>query len=378
MILTILIILSAICGAVLLAIALFNVAFGPHLRKKHTPAEKPLVSVLIPARNEERNIAACLNSILAQDYPNFEVIVLDDQSTDTTAFVVRNFMRKHDNLRLLQGRVLPNGWLGKNWACRQLAQYASGDIFVFADADTQHDPQALSRTVGYMQRFKLQALSSFSQQRTYTFAEKLFVPLVDFILYSLLVLWSVPLTKSPLFSAANGQWIAFTKEGYRRLGGHEAVKDQIVEDVELFRAAKKSGLKVMTTSGSGMIYCRMYQSWNEIWNGMSKFMFGLSGNRDLPFFMVLALFFVSVLLPWLLLFWVPQTALLLIAGQMLLRGALALAFGHPFWISVLGHPFAVAGLIAIALNSYIKTRHGGLTWKDRPLVVNTIKKEKLT
>ena len=147
-------------------------------------------------------------------------------------------------------------------------------------------PNAIANTVAYMQQLKLGLLSAFPEKVTVTLAEKLVVPVVDMFVYAGLPLWLTYYSRFPSLAAASGLWIAFTRETYQQTGGHQAVSNQIVEDVELSRLAKKHRIKILTTAGTGIVTCRMYQSFNEVWDGFSKNLFGLVRYKTIPFFIL--------------------------------------------------------------------------------------------
>ena len=273
---------------IFLTIAIFNIIFGPFLKQKHELSSKPLVSVLIPARNEEKNIGGCLQSLLAQNYDHFEIRVLDDESTDRTAAIAQEYVNQNSPIRVHSGKPLPEGWTGKNWACHQLSQQAKGDILIFTDADNRFEPAAISYTIGWMQRYQLAMFSVFPQQITSSLFEKLIVPVIDLLLYASLILWLTYHSRFSSLAAANGQWIAIQREAYEKIGGHQAVRRQIVEDVELSRLAKRNGIKILTGAGTDMVYGHMYHSAREVWDGFSKNLFGLVSNRVIPFFLIFA------------------------------------------------------------------------------------------
>ena len=149
---------------VVLTVALFNAITAPMLKNAGESQNCPRVSVLIPARNEEANIGACIEGFIAQKYNNFEIRVLDDQSTDRTGSIIEQFSERYAEVQAMQGEPLPSGWMGKNWACHQLSQYADGDILIFTDADNRPAPNAIASTVAYMQRFELGLLVSVSRE----------------------------------------------------------------------------------------------------------------------------------------------------------------------------------------------------------------------
>jgi chlorobactene glucosyltransferase len=328
--------------------------------------------MLIPARNEEANIAACLAGLAAQDYPALEILVLDDHSTDRTAEIVQGLAEHDARVKLIKGAPLPSGWLGKNWACHQLGTQATGEILIFTDADTRHVPAIVSHTVGWMQKLELGMLSAFSQHVTKTLPEKLVTPLFDMFVYSYLPLWLTYFSRDPSLAAAHGHWIAFTRAAYTRLGGHAAVRGEIVEDVELSRLAKSKGEKFLTACGKGEVFGRMYGSFQEIWEGYSKNLFGLVRFQTIPFFIILALFVVIHLVPYFLVCFAPFAKWMAaaIAMNVALRGVLALKYDHPFVVSTVLHPLAIALIILIGINSYRWHKLGNIKWKGRQFAVS--------
>ncbi|MEM4724193.1 MAG: glycosyltransferase [Candidatus Hadarchaeum sp.] len=234
------------------------------------PYPAPMVSVLVPARNEERNIRGCLESLLSQDYPSYEVLVLDDESTDGTSSVALQAAAGDPRLRVLNGSPLPEGWLGKNWACHQLAQQASGDWLVFTDADVQWEPEALTAMLALMQRSGADMLTVWPTQRTKTWAERLVVPLVMLVVIGYLPEIAVRFLPWSAFAAANGQCIVFRRSAYEAIGGHQAVAARVVEDVALARLAKKQGQRLVMALGHRLIATRMYTSWQQVRDGFAK------------------------------------------------------------------------------------------------------------
>ena len=349
-----------------------NALFGPFLAKQHKLQSTPKVSLLIPARNEEKNIGTCLDHLLKQDYKNIEIIVLDDNSDDDTSAIVKNYSQYNGQITLIEGMELPDDWTGKNWACHQLGKKASGEIFIFTDADTQHGPHAVSNTAAWMQKLDLGMLSSFPQQITVTISEKLIVPVIDFFVYGLLMLWTTYFLKSPAFAAANGQWIAFKKEAYQEIGGHESVKNEVVEDVELNRRAKNLNMKTLTMAGTNAVYCRMYHSAHEVWHGFTKNFFGLTGHNIFIFLLIEFLLLSCCVLPYLI--WMFSSTsfeiYLIILLNIAIRAVLAIRFKHPFLISILLHPVSILYAAIIGFNSYYQFHWGHFQWKDRQIHFN--------
>ena len=360
-------IVSGVLVFIFFATLLINIIFGPHMRRISLTDYSPAVSVLIPARNEEHNIATCLESFLGQEYPDFEIIVLDDESEDGTARVVTEIERTDQRIKLIKGKPLPEDWLGKNWACMQLQQHARGEILLFADADTQPTLTAIRHTVDWIKTYNLGLFSVFPQQITKGFAEKLLVPLIDFVLYSLLPLWAVYIFPSRFFAAANGQWLAFTRNAYDQIGKHVVVKNQIVEDVAFSREAKVKNIKTLTASGKDVIFCRMYSSFQEIWNGLSKNFYGLMGNNIFVLIMINCMMLLAYVVPFIFLGLGIQISYAggLIGIIVFMRLLMSIFYGHHVWISIFFHQVMILFGIFIALNSFYATNRKSVSWKGR-------------
>jgi chlorobactene glucosyltransferase len=281
------VILAAI--AAMLAVALVNVLGFPALGKRGTSHSRPGVSVLIPARNEERTITAALTSLLAQDYPDFEVLVLDDDSADSTAGIVADVAWRDPRVRLLRGAPLEEGWGGKAFACHQLAREARGELLLFVDADTQHGSASIAAGVNALQSAGADLLSVIPHQRMVTFWEKVLLPLLAFSTFCYLPMFLIRRTKDPRLAMANGQYMLFRRAAYDAIGGHAAVRTALVEDVWLARLVKEKGLVLEVMDGGSEVSCRMYSSLRGIWNGFSKNLF--AGFRySLPAMLAVALF----------------------------------------------------------------------------------------
>ena len=250
-------------------VTLFNFISNPKLHRvsKHY-ADK--VSILIPARDEESNILNLLQSIQKQDYENYEVIVLDDNSSDDTYQLCASFAKKHAQFNVIRGQELPAGWMGKNFACHQLAQAADGDFFLFLDADETVYDGLINSAVHRMYLRKLSLLSLFANQSMRTFGEFAVVPLMHFILLNLLPVQLVYLVKKNSVAAASGQFMLFEAGSYRRNQWHEQVADEVVEDVAIMKQVKGNNLNGEVLLANGMISCRMYKNYREAVNGFSK------------------------------------------------------------------------------------------------------------
>jgi len=248
----------------------------------------PLVSVLVPARNEAKRIAPCVRSLLAQDYPRLELLVLNDHSEDETESILRRLgLGEHNPARrLIQGAALPPGWTGKNWACHQLAQQARGAWLLFTDADTEHAPGALASAQAHAQAARADLLSAWPRLMTKTWSERLIIPVIHILAVAFyphaLLAWlqrhperlrRCPPSALRALGGANGQFLFFKKTAYDAIGGHAAVRAHLVEDVALGReiaARLGEGMRLVNCDGSRLVECRMYLRFGEVWEGFTK------------------------------------------------------------------------------------------------------------
>jgi chlorobactene glucosyltransferase len=240
----------------------------------HRPATKdlPLVSIIVPARNEADNIAGLTATLLCTRYARYEVILVDDRSTDGTAEIAKRLEANHpDVIRVLAGEPLPAGWVGKCWACWQGYRAAKGDVLVFTDADTRHHENLLGHALGALRDTGVDLLSVFPRQLTFTFWERLIQPhIFTAIMMRFRDGEQVNRTRNPRNVIANGQFIAFTREGYEAIGGHEAVRTEVTEDLRLAQQTVAAGRRMYMAWADDLIATRMYRSLHGIIEGWSK------------------------------------------------------------------------------------------------------------
>jgi len=257
-----------------LLLIFLNTLNNLRLLRRPKPPERwldpPLVSVLVPARNEERNIGRCVRSLLAQDYPRLEILVLDDDSDDGTAAVVEELAGRDERLRLLRGQPLPPNWHGKAYACYQLARAARGEWLLFTDADTTHASLCISATVRMAQQTGADLLSLFPEFVAGSWGERLMLPIIPFALLAGLPLPFVHRVRPPRAAIALGPFMLFSRHGYCRCGGYAAVKANIVDDLGLARQVKAVGGRLVLADGTGLVQARMYHGLRELWRGISK------------------------------------------------------------------------------------------------------------
>ncbi len=374
---------DAVVLIVMLLIALLNALTFPRLRPPQPDparpvivpsAETPLVSILIPARDEATAIAATVRSLLAQTYAPFEVIVLDDGSSDGTGAIAQAAAGDDARLQVITGQPLLAGWLGKSWACHQLSLRAQGSLIVFADADVQWQPDGLAALVALMQRTQADLLTVWSTQITVTWGERLIVPLMALAIFAYLPVLLVHHLTSAAFAAANGQCLAFRRSAYQALGGHICVRDSVVEDMSFARQIKARGLRLRMADGAGLITCRMYRRWGDVRAGFAKnILAGYGGHVTL--LMLASVFHLAVFtLPavWLLIGGLlpasdayPLVPLLLTLLGIGVR-ALTAAATRQRWRDALLMPLSALLMTWIAGQAiWSQWRYGGSQWKGR-------------
>ncbi|MCX7731682.1 MAG: glycosyltransferase family 2 protein [candidate division WOR-3 bacterium] len=338
--------------------------------EKNGRSSFPRVSVLIPARNEEATIGPCVASLLAQDYPDYEVLVLDDRSQDRTAEILQSF--SSPRLRLTAGQPLPAGWTGKNWACHQLAGHATGALLLFTDADTVFAPDALSRAVALQQHYRLDLLTGIVHNQVRTFGEQLTVPFVIWSIITILpLLVAYRWRRSQAFAGASGKFLLFTRTAYWQLGGHQAVRGEAAEDLALARKVKRLGLNWRFADLTPLVTTRMYQGWQDAWHGFTKNFFALFDYRLLPAVFVWSWLLVITFHPLYTLtraqfdfnFW---CALLTVILQLACWLIISFRFRLPHHLLLL-HPLIILNASLIGFASILLTIIGKNSWKGRNL-----------
>jgi len=264
-----------------LLIASINYFSFAYLPKVVPKKAIPFVSILIPARNEEENIGTLLDQLSALDYSKLEIIVYNDHSTDQTESIVKKKVSESPVIRIINGLNPPTGWLGKNYACHQLAKAAAGDILLFLDADVGVKKDLIKRSVSHFQKYELDLLSIFPKQIVKSFGEKISVPLLNWILLSLLPLFLIRKWNSGVFSAANGQFMMFNAVTYKSLWPHEKYRSNGVEDIAIMRLFQREKLANDICLGDDDISCRMYADLDAAIDGFTKSIFQFFGNSKL-------------------------------------------------------------------------------------------------
>lgn len=359
--------LSTVILSMMLLVALYNLATAPRLEDAGEPGHLPPVSVLVPARDEAENLRRTLPLLLALDYPRLEVLVLDDRSTDGTAAVAEEIGGGGGAMRVLRGTDPPPGWVGKNWACHQLSEAATGGVLVFCDADVEAAPAAIRRTIALMQKHGAGAATAIPRQRLDGWMQAAVVPvIVQLPVAAMLPLRLVPIIRSPSLSMANGQWLAFTRAAYEAVGGHEGVRDEVLEDVALGRLVKSCGERLVVCAAPSLLAVRMYCGAAAMREGFRKNLYPLLGGRRASFVAVLALLSVAWLYPFAGALRGTPAALVPLALLAAVRMAGALLFGQG-WRTVVLHPAGALLSMVLAVESWIGHERGRVRWKGREL-----------
>lgn len=334
------------------------------------------VAVLIPARDEEAGIAACVESALACVGVDLEVVVLDDQSTDRTAAIVADIAARDSRLRLLSAPALPPDWSGKQHACHVLAGWTDAPILVFLDADVRLAPDAAARLAGALANVDL--VSGVPRQRIGSLAEALVIPMINMLMLGYLPIPMMRRDGRPALAAACGQLIAVRAPSYRRAGGHAAIRRSLHDGLMLPRAFRAAGLRTDLVAGASLATCRMYAGWSAVVAGTTKNATeGMATPVALPIWTILLLG--GHVVPWFALEIAlaagsRQAALLAAiacAGPLAARGLQALRCREPLTTVPL-HPFGVAWLVALQWLALVRQRRGRpATWRGRTYPART-------
>ncbi|MEV6844459.1 glycosyltransferase family 2 protein [Actinoplanes sp. NPDC051411] len=350
-----------------IALTVHTVVNASLLRRLSFDKTDETVAILLPLRDEADRLSPCLRSLLGQ---SGQIYALDDGSTDGTADLVRAI--GGDRVHLHTGAPLPPGWLGKPHACQQLADLApDADVLVFVDADVVLAEGAVASAVALLRRADVTLLSPYPRIAG---AGRLVQPLLQWSWLTFLPLRAMERSPRPALAAAGGQWLVIDRAGYHKAGGHAAVRDDILEDIALARAVKRSGGRIALADGSGFATCEMYQTWPELTAGYAKSLWASFGPRPAAGAVVVLLLFLYASPPL-------TTAAFLATGHVAL-GLLALAAyalgvtgravtahatgGRP-WPDALLHPAAIVVFAWLVARSFRLHRRGTLTWRGRPV-----------
>lgn len=352
--------ISLYLSALALALVIFNSLTIRVI--KNTPTKvSGSVSVLIPMRNEEENVKGCLSSVLAQKgLDTLEVIAIDDGSTDNTSNEIKVF----PSVELISGEKLPDKWLGKLWACQQLAEKSSGDYLVFVDADVRLSDYAVANSISKMGNWDF--ISPYPRQLTSGFVQKIFQPLLQWSWLS-----SVPLLIAQKYSiksmaVANGQFLIIKRDAYFKSGAHAGIKTEVLDDLMLARNLLKQGYKGGVAEASNIATCHMYKNKMELFKGYQKSLWKAFGSVP-GTILAIALLIVTGILP------IISTALgstsgLAAFGLITLSRMISSLRTGSLPNSAIFHPLAILMLLGLILFSWYGKITNTITWRDRTVI----------
>lgn len=358
-------------NAYFLLATLSNVAYFRRATRTPTIRSGPFVSVIVPARDEERSIARCLESLRGQDYADFEVIVVDDQSSDATALIAAGFAARDPRVRLVCGDPLPEGWLGKQHALSQGAAVARGEILVLTDADTVHSPDSISWAVTNLQHQHADVLSGYIEQEYGSFGEDLIVPTM-YAMMLLLPLLLLPRTRNPRIAFAIGQYVVIRRDALDAVGGFGAISESIVDDMSMAIRMKESGYRNVFLDAKRVVSCRLYRGYRDAFHGIARSIYSSLGGQPFTAVAVGAIILAVIVWPTstvllsALNLEAPSAALAMSAALFAMLWALVAWDRDVPFVGFVLYPLVFLNLVAILGVSMVSTGFGrGMNWKGR-------------
>jgi chlorobactene glucosyltransferase len=354
---------------------ILGLRFKGTLKDAPLPEVLPLVSTIVPARNEERNIGRCAQGLVRQDYPKLELIFVDDDSVDATPDILASFAARDPRLKVVHTQGKPSGWNGKQWACHSGAMAATGDWLCFMDADTYGEPDLIQRTLAFAEANNIDLLTLQPWYEVRGLWERIVLPSAVTALLMVYPPHKVNDPEHPM-AIANGQFILIRRKTYRAVGGHEAVRDRMMDDFSLAEVVKSAGHRLFMADGSAVMRVRLYTNLREIRNGALKAAVEITGGWWSSVIGLVAYFLVTIL-PVLILFvaiLANRTSAILIMGavvifQLLYFGMMRIvAFRAPPWSGV---TYPLGGIIvsAIIVEGMARLASGSeIKWKGRDLL----------
>ena len=345
--------------------------------KQSVQTLQPSVDILIPTRNEENSISKCLDSLINQTYSNMKILVLDDQSTDNTTNIIKNYSTKYDNIKLIKGKNLPKGWLGKHWACQQLGEFSSADLILFSDADTWFEKNIIENTINLMTNDKIDFITLIPTRETRSVFVKITLSFIDWFIIACVPKIACEKLSFQSLSMSFGQFMLMKRKAYQKIKGHKTFKNSAVDDLELGRLIKKENFSWRIYNGTNAVKTTMYNNINELTEGLTKNIYPSFGYH-------ISLFLIT----WIIIGFISMMPLLSILSNTLqLTDNL---FSYPLsiisillmlstWIISLSinsqskwlaftYPISFGMILYLGIKSLFFSISGKTTWKDRTLV----------
>ena len=311
------------------------------------PRRFPRVSVIIPARDEERTIERTVRAFLAQTYPALEIIVVNDRSVDRTGEILARF----EKVIVVNNEEPPPGWLGKPWALHQGSLHATGELLLFVDADVIYEPDAVTSAVAHLETCDAAMASLFPRLEMHGFWEHVVMPNLAVFAFAFLPLWLVNRTRIPLLAIGGGPGNLVRRPDYDAVGGHEPLRDAVVDDVGLARLMRRGGYRTEAVRAEGMVTVRMYHGLGEIVRGFTKNAFAVFGYSYFAALLFFSLAIVFHLLPFVLALTGNLIVLAAVAILILTRVVLFTVIGYRLDSALLGHPLMIAAWCWILVRS---------------------------
>ncbi|MCK5155528.1 MAG: glycosyltransferase [Spirochaetales bacterium] len=333
----------------------------------------PMVSVLIPVRNEEHNIGPCLDSLLNQTYSNYEIVVLDDISSDKTWEILSRYEAEHSYIRIVRGKPLPEDWYGKNHALHQLAAEATGEILLFTDADTIHKKESVSFAVTNLEYHDVDFLSGYPRQNL---SVKSIGPVLSLMFLNMVFftpVWIQKKIQHPIFGLAIGQYLCIRAAAYWTVGGYASIPKVLTDDIHMGRLLIRNGFRQVFLRIGTVVSCTMYDSFQAAIQGITKCIFDFFDKKMIILIFLIPAFLFFVTLPsWLFIFYLLSSPIsipfLLYVGVVSLCASwiAVLAFNHfPIHIALL-YPWSFSLVIYMLLRGiYFTLTEKGFLWKNR-------------
>jgi glycosyltransferase involved in cell wall biosynthesis len=353
-----------IAWALALVRTIVNLALIPRLRADRTPARTPLVSVIIPARDEARIIERTVRAFLAQDYPSLEIIVINDRSADGTGEILRAIV--DERLQVIDGIEPPAGWLGKPWALHQGSAIARGELLLFVDADVNYTPAAVRSAVAFLELRRPGLLALLPHFEMRGLGENAAMPMMAMVCFSFVPTWIVNRTRMAGLAVGAGTGNLIVREVYEACGGHEALKDSVVDDVALARLVRRRGGRTEVVAADDLVSLRMYHGLAEVVDGFTKNAFSFCGRNYIVAFLIVAGGLMVHLLPYGLALAGDRISMATIAVIIVTRLILFRSLGYRLDNAVFLHPVMVGIWTWINLRSiWLTGIRRKLLWRGR-------------